>query len=210
MVERGTKGMAMSNARLSELFGGKGRFSLLRELYLNPDRQFTIAGLAKMGHDAGNVGRWLNRWARLGLVEKTVDGRNVSFKAAGDPLLAGLHNIMLRNDALLEDIRAALPGEVQSAAIFGSVARGEERADSDIDVLVLGPNLSAIRIGATLKAVGRRHSRTINASVHSVEDFEEMLRNEDGFALSVISGKTISLKGELPYGAAQGHRTRTQ
>lgn len=192
----------MENARLSELFGGKKRFAILRALFLNPARWFSNAELARLGQlPTGNTSRWLNRWAALGLVEKSVDGRNIRFRASPDPLLVGLHDIMLRNDALFEDIRAALPEEVESAVIFGSVARGEEHAESDIDVLVLGPDLSAIRIGAALRAVGRKHDRVINASVHSTEEFVQMLRDEDGFAKSVVSQKTFALKGELPHGA---------
>jgi predicted nucleotidyltransferase len=193
----------MENARLSELFGGRKRFAILQALFLNPARWFSNAELAKLGRlPTGNTSRWLNRWANLGLVEKSVDGRNVRFRASSDPLLAGLHDIMLRNDALVEDIRAALPKEVESAVIFGSVARGEERAESDIDVLVLGPELSSIRVGAALRAVGRKHDRVINASVHSTEEFAQMLRDGDGFAKSVVAQKTIPLKGELPDGVA--------
>jgi len=191
------------NARLSELFGGRKRFAILQALFLNPARWFSNAERAKLGRlPTGNTSRWLNRWANLGLVEKSVDGRNVRFRASSDPLLAGLHDIMLRNDALVEDIRAALPKEVESAVIFGSVARGEERAESDIDVLVLGPELSSIRVGAALRAVGRKHDRVINASVHSTEEFAQMLRDGDGFAKSVVAQKTIPLKGELPDGVA--------
>lgn len=192
-----------NTARLAELFGGRGRFAVLSALYVSPSRTWSATEVATATtQDQGNVTRWLNRWAALGLVEKSVDGRNVRFRASPDPLLAGLHDIMLRNDALVEDIRVALPKEVESAVIFGSVARGEERAGSDIDVLVLGPELSSIRVGAALRAVGRKHDRVINASVHSTEEFVQLLRDGDGFAKSVISQKTIPLKGELPDGAA--------
>lgn len=191
----------MNNARLNELFGGKRRFELLKALYLNPARRFTTRDLVEMtGGDSGNLSRWLNRWARLGLVNKIVSGRNVAFQAATDPLLAGLTDIVRRNDEIMQDIANALPKEVETAVVFGSVARGEEQATSDLDLLVLGEDLSEIRVNARLKPVGRKHRREINASVFSPKEFERLLRQGNGFALGIVNQKVVPLKGEFAYG----------
>ncbi len=191
----------MNNARLGELFGGKRRFELLKALYLNPTRRFTTQELVQMtGGDSGNLSRWLNRWARLGLVRKLVAGRNVEFQAAADPLLAGLTDIVRRNDEIMHDIADALPKEVETAVVFGSTARGEERATSDLDLLVLGEDLSEIRVNARLKPVGRKHRREINASVFSPKEFERLLRQGNSFALGIVSQTVIPLKGGFAYG----------
>lgn len=191
----------MINAKLSELFGGRGRFEIIRALYLNPSRALTNGELAALaGVDAGNAHRWLNKWARLGLVKKDVQGRNVRYGASDDPLLAGLRDIVIRNDAIVADIEAALPGSVQVAVIFGSVARGEEEAQSDIDVLALGRDLSAIKISAALRPVGRRHRREISVTALSSEEFGELLRRGDSFALSVARQAVIPLRGEFRFG----------
>jgi len=191
----------MNNARLSELFGGKRRFELLKALYLNPARRFTTQDLVEMtGGDSGNLSRWLNRWARLGVVKKIVSGRNVEFQAAADPLLAGLTDIVRRNDEIMQDIANALPKKVETAVVFGSVARGEEQATSDLDLLVLGEDLSEIRVNARLKPVGRKHRREINASVFSPKEFEQLLQQGNGFVLGIVNQKVIPLKGEFAYG----------
>lgn len=188
----------MDNARLSELFGGRDRFHLLRALYVAPGRQFTNAQLADdAGVLRGNAHKWLTRWAAVGLVRRFVNGRNVTYQASDDPLLAGLTDIVLRADALVVDIQHALPATVTAAAIFGSAARGEERADSDIDVLVLGNDLSSIRINAALKPVGRKHHRDIRASVFSVAEFRKLLKEGDPFAVGVLEHPTVVIKGEL-------------
>ena len=191
----------MNNARLSELFGGKRRFELLKALYFNPARRFTTQDLVEMtGGDSGNLSRWLNRWARLGLVKKIVSGRNVEFQAAADPLLAGLTDIVRRNDEIMQDIANALPKEVETAVVFGSVARGEEQATSDLDLLVLGEDLSEIRVNARLKPVGRKHRREINASVFSPKEFQQLLRQGNGFALGIVNQKVVPVKGVFAYG----------
>jgi len=191
----------MNNARLSELFGGKRRFELLKALYFNPAGRFTTQDLVEMtGGDSGNLSRWLNRWARLGLVKKIVSGRNVEFQAAADPLLAGLTDIVRRNDEIMQDIANALPKEVETAVVFGSVARGEEQATSDLDLLVLGEDLSEIRVNARLKPVGRKHRREINASVFSPKEFQQLLRQGNGFALGIVNQKVVPVKGVFAYG----------
>jgi len=188
----------MENAKLIELLGGKDRLALLRVLFLNRAGPFTNQELAaQAGVSPGNAHKLLARWVSLGLVEKVVDGRNITYRAAEDPALEGLRELLIRNDRLLADIRAALPAEVQTAVVFGSVARGEERAGSDIDILALGPGLSEIKLTAALRPVGRKHRRDINVSCFSREEFERQLAAGDGFARSVASQRTIPIKGEF-------------
>ncbi|MFJ4293085.1 nucleotidyltransferase domain-containing protein [Cupriavidus sp. NPDC089707] len=189
---------------MAELFGGEQRFALLRALYMSPGKQYAPAELARLtGADSGNVTRWLRRWAEVGLVVRHQDGRNVLYRASESPALVGLTDIVRRSDAVLDDIRAALPEETEVAAIFGSVARGEEKAESDLDVLVLGEDLSSIRINALLKAVGRKHGRDIHASVFSRSEFEEMLAGGNSFAVGVMQQPMILLIGELAHGGTK-------
>ncbi len=194
----------MQNALMNELFGGEKRFALLRALYLSPGKPYAPTALARLaGTDSGNVTRWLKRWADVGLVIRTQDGRNVLYRSSDSPLLAGLTDIVRRSEAWLDEVRAALPPEVEVAVVFGSVARGEARALSDLDVLVLGEELSTIRINALLKAVGRKYGRDIHASVFSRSEFEQMLADGNSFALGVMRQPTIALKGEFAHGSTQ-------
>lgn len=193
----------MENARLTELLGGKARFAVLEALYLNADRWVTnqeVADLARVPR--GNAHRFLSRWARLGLLSRREDGRNVTYRASDDPALAGLRDLMLRGSALLADIRDALPSNVDTAVVFGSAARGEEHAASDIDVLALGDDLSSIKVNAALKPVGRKHHRDINATCLSAIEFAKLLKEGDGFAASVAAQRTIPIKGEFRIGEA--------
>lgn len=195
--------MTLNNARLAELFGGRDRFRLLQALYAAPERKFSNAELAaRCQVDVGNANRTLRRWAELGLVSRQVDGRNVTYQASDAPLLKGLHDIMLQADALLSDIAAALPPQAHTVAVFGSSARGEEHAGSDVDVLVLGDELSSIRINAALKPVGRTHRRDIRATVLSAREFADLVRAGDSFAQSVLAHPVVLLRGELPYAAS--------
>ncbi|SOY68623.1 conserved hypothetical protein [Cupriavidus taiwanensis] len=200
----------MHNALLGELFGGEKRLALLRALYLTPGKQYAPTELARLsGSNTGNVTHWLKRWTEVGLAIRSQDGRNIRYSASNSPLLAGLTDIVRRSDAGLEDVRNALPVEVEIAVVFGSVARGEEQATSDLDVLALGEELSAVRVNAALKPVGREHGREIHASVFSRSEFEQMLAEGNSFALGVVSQPVIALKGDFAYGSAQASTTGT-
>jgi predicted nucleotidyltransferase len=188
----------MKNAMLSELFGGTQRFLLLRALYQDPARSHTPIELARIaGADRGNVSRWLRKWTEVGLATRIEQGRHVAYRAGDDPLLAGLVEIARRSDELLDDIAAALPAEVEVAVLFGSRARGEESARSDVDVLVLGERLSSLKINAGLKPVGRKHHREIHATVTSRKEFERKLADGEGFARNVMSQSVVPIKGEF-------------
>ena len=83
----------------------------------------------------------------------------------------------------MTDIASALPDEAEIAVVFGSVARGEEKATSDIDVLVLGDELSELRVNARLRPVGRKHSREIHALVFSRNEFST--RHQGGWSRTI-------------------------
>jgi len=79
-------------------------------------------------------------------------------------------------DALIESHRQQLlllarRRGVTSVRVFGSLARGEERADSDVDLLVtLAPGTSALALGGLLldaqELLGRRVDVVTEASLH--------------------------------------------
>ncbi|MDB5817287.1 MAG: hypothetical protein JWQ11_927 [Rhizobacter sp.] len=201
----------MRPALLSELFGGEGRARLLEALFTSPGSSFSSVELARMARiDAGNASRWLARWGALGLVQRHEDGRNIRFQAGAEPLLASLSELFTRNSAVSQEILAALPASARTVAIFGSTASAEERADSDIDVLVLGDDLSQIEVNAALRPVGRKHSRDINATVFSQSEFNELLQQENGFALTLMAQKPIVLKGALPHDHQEAQTDRTR
>ncbi len=72
--------------------------------------------------------------------------------------------------------------EVEGVMVHGSVARGDAREDSDIDLLIISDNESLEeKFGA--KVIGEKMFMT---TVFSEEDFEESFRKESSFARNVM------------------------
>lgn len=189
----------MNSATLSELFGSADRFKALRALFAEPARGFGPRELARTaGMDPGNAARLLKRWVSAGLVRRVQNDGLPRYYAADDPALAPLVVLMQQDSALvrtLRDFLAAIEG-VQAAVIFGSQARGQEGAGSDIDVLVLG-EVSELRLNTRLKPIGRLLGRPVHATVSSVQDFKKQLKAGESFATEIMRGPRIALTGDL-------------
>lgn len=95
---------------------------------------------------------------------------------------------------LLQALVAALRTEpgVEAAVLFGSVAKGTDRADSDVDLAI------ALRREAStsVPALERRLTRTIGRPVHVVR-LQDALA-DGGFALEIVDhGRPLTDRGEV-------------
>ena len=191
----------MNEKMFAELFGGAGRFKALRYLFEHPNEEFSARELAaKANVDPGNTHRWLQRWVAAGLVKHGTTA--AGYRVAQDPALAPLVTLFSQSNALVADLAHVLRevAGVQTAFIFGSFARHEEEAASDIDILVLG-EVSEIRTNALLRPLARRYNRPFNATVFTSERFHALLMQGDPFATEVMQQPRIALIGEMDVAA---------
>jgi predicted nucleotidyltransferase len=95
-------------------------------------------------------------------------------------------------EALLREALTDLAG-VESAYIFGSYASGEERPQSDIDLLVIG-RPDRLALSERLAIVERRLSRDVNVVLRR-EDQLHARRDDDPFWRRVLSGPIVHVAG---------------
>ncbi|WP_321782583.1 nucleotidyltransferase domain-containing protein [Paraburkholderia sp. J94] len=186
----------MNEALFSELFGGGGRYKVLQHLFEHPAQLYSARKLAEeTGVDPGNIHRWLRKWADVGILRGS---GKVGYQASTDPALAPLGALFRQSSELVDGLRQtleAIPGIV-AAAIFGSYARHEETAESDIDVLILG-NVPELKINALLKPLARQCGRPINATVIRPALYRELVDKQDTFIADVLHNPSIPLIGAL-------------
>jgi predicted nucleotidyltransferase len=84
---------------------------------------------------------------------------------------------------------------VRVAFIYGSLARGEETAGSDIDLLLVG-DLTLREASAVLGPVGRDLGREFNATVYPPEEFKTKAKEGHPFISEVLRGEKIFLIGD--------------
>jgi predicted nucleotidyltransferase len=95
----------------------------------------------------------------------------------------------------LKEVSASLEGVV-AAAVFGSYASGTARAESDIDVLVVG-DVSRVDAHAAFRGVARELKREINVTTLSLREFRQQSRSPRSFVAELLAKPTLPLKGML-------------
>ena len=112
-------------------------------LLLRPEESLHGREVARrMGLPAGTITRESPSWPRRACCGREKRGNQQVYSASiSGPIFAELASILRKTSGLGDVLSAALAplaGRVKLAFVFGSVARGEEAAGSDIDALLVG------------------------------------------------------------------------
>jgi len=191
--------MRTSAPAVLPLFRSEMQLRLLALLLLQPERSWTLDGLAEtLGAPRSSVHRELERAERAGLVRREAASRPHNFIAATDePMFEALSTLLQRSVGIEEELRAALrkPG-VEAAVIHGSWVSGHRRPDSDVDVLVVG-DASLRELRRVVRPIGQSAGRIIDIMVMSVTEFQTRVGEGSGLARSVLTGPTVPLVGDI-------------
>jgi predicted nucleotidyltransferase len=95
----------------------------------------------------------------------------------------------------LQSLLQEFPG-IKLAFIYGSYARGEETASSDIDVLIVGEPDDK-ELTSKVMELERRLGRQINFNVYQEPEYKKKSREKGSFLAEVVEGKKVMLKGRL-------------
>jgi predicted nucleotidyltransferase len=108
-----------------------------------------------------------------------------------------LKGLVLKTIGVFGEIKSALgtlPG-IKHAFIFGSYARGEENAQSDIDLMIVG-NVDIEKIDERMAELEKKVGRSINYLTFDSREFSRKRKKKDGFIMEVLKGKKIMLVGD--------------
>lgn len=122
---------------------GKTRSAVLRELFLNPDRRLSFNELVRRVRTGdGAVAREVRLLLEAGLLVEQREGNQRFLAARQDsPVFLELKAFIAKTSGVPSVLREALAGlghALDVVFIFGSVATGRERPDSDLDLFVIG------------------------------------------------------------------------
>lgn len=164
---------------------------VLTVLFSNPDRSFfgnEIIGLAASG--SGAVQRELARLEAASLVTVERLGRQKHYRAnPASPVFAELRSLIVKTSGLVEPIRAALApavDDIRLAFVYGSTAKGQERSTSDIDLMVVSDTLAYAELFSMLEPATRALGRSINPSLHSMEELQRRRSEGNAFVNRVL------------------------
>lgn len=188
----------MHKTMMTALCGGEYRYKVLCALAASRESLGLMDLATRTGLEPGNITRTLKPLVEAGLVDKVGRDRAWSYGLRDDPNLKPLLQLLDPSAYLARRLTELFEydPDIEFAAIFGSIARGDEKPGSDVDLLVLG-DASPVYLNANLMPLGNEIGRPINAAVHTKAEFEQLQVEGNSFATSVLQGKLIILKGQL-------------
>ena len=178
----------------------KVRQRVLAVLFGNPDRSFyanEVIALAQSG--TGAVQRELAALLDAGLLLMTRRGNQKHFQAnSAAPVFAELRGLVLKTMGLADVLRAALApleAQVSTAFVYGSVAKQQDTAHSDIDVLIVSATLGYADVFGALESATTQLGRKVNPTLYTPEDISKRVAQDNAFVTRVLQQPKIWLIG---------------
>ena len=176
---------------------------VLRWLFGQPERGYHINELLRLtGLGSASLQRELKKLAEAGLVRSERVGNLRKFQANPESPVYGelvaLTRKTLGVEPLLREALVPLGPKLETAFIYGSVAKGTDTAKSDIDVMLVGKNLFLSKVLELLVPLEAQLGRKINPTLLTPAEFKRRKAERDSFVNRVLAQPTLPLIGDVP------------
>lgn len=181
---------------------------LLRWLFGQPERGYHLNELLRLtGLGSASLQRELKKLAEAGLVRSERVGNLRRFQAnAESPVYAELVALIRKTlgvEPMLREALEPLAPKLETAFIYGSLAKGTDTAKSDVDVMLVGKNLTLSKVLEVLVPLEALLGRKINPTLLTPAEFKRRRAERDSFVNRVLAQPTLPLVGDVsePAGA---------
>lgn len=184
---------------LQKLFSSRVRVEILSAFLMNPGRELYLREVARLtGEDYKNVSMELRNLREIGLVSSRNEGNLKYFSLNKEFVIyEELKSIFMKTKGAVGILREAVSTkrDIDYAFIYGSFATEEERAESDIDLMVIG-RISLEEVLALIRGPEEKLSREINVSLYDLQEIRKRVKDHDPFIMEVLGGSKIMLIGD--------------
>ncbi len=159
---------------LDSFMGSTARARLLAHFAVHPDRREHGRALARhTGVGKRSLQAELERLEAMGLVRRDVEGPHVIYsRDSANPQWRAIDSLVgaYAPALVLRDVLQDVPG-IEAAFIFGSLARGDARPDSDIDLFIYGNSIRDGEVGGALLDAALLLDRSVDTKLYDRERF---------------------------------------
>jgi predicted nucleotidyltransferase len=192
--------MGINSIGLADALFSKVQQRVLGLLFVNADRSFYTNEIVRfVDSGIGVVQRELEKLAASGLVTTRKIGNQKHYQASRDtPIFEELRGIMLKTVGLADILRTALlplSDKIHVAFVYGSIAKGNDTAKSDIDVFIIGDTVAYADLYNLLSSSEAKLGRPVNPSIYSIQELQRKLMEKNAFVLRVFEQPKIFLLG---------------
>lgn len=179
---------------------------LFRWLFGHPERSFFLNELLRLsGLSSASLQQELKRLALNGVVLSTRMGNLRVFQAnPNSPLFPELVSLTRKTSgvqaALMQALEPLRP-KLARAFIYGSVAKQEDTSVSDVDLMLVGLDLTLAELLQHLQTAEEALGRKVNPTCYTMGEFEVRRADPDSFVNKVLAQPIINLLG----GDQDGH-----
>src|SRR6478672_3733004 len=190
----------METLSLSNALFSKVQQRVLALIFGHPERSFYTSEIIRDVHSGtGAVERELMRLERSGLVSVERIGNQKHYRAnRASPIFEELKSLVIKTVGLAEPIRKALEphaDRINAAFVFGSVAKGTDTAQSDIDLMVIGDELSYAELYGSAQQAENALHRKINPTFLSPDGWKKKVSQKSSFVNKLSAQPKIFIFG---------------
>lgn len=168
------------------LFGQPGR-----SFYLNELLRLTQLGSASLQQE-------LKRLTDAGILLSERRGNLRMFQANPDSNvfseLVSLTRKVVGLEVLLHEALQPLQDKLNGAWIYGSVAKQTDTSASDVDLMLVGNDLTLGEVLQCVEPVERELGRVVNPTCYTVQEFKRRKADPDSFVSKVLQQPRLILK----------------
>ncbi len=174
------------------------RRKLLTYFYTNRSARMYVRQLARaLDVDSTNLSRELSRLEREGFLRSELEGRQRYYSINQQyPWMKAVFSLLQGTVGIVPTLASALHRVhgIDKAWLYGSLAKNEADAASDIDLLIVGEP-DAGDLAAEMSRLEKRLNREVNYTVLKPQELKRKLRVHDAFLTDVWQGERIELIG---------------
>jgi predicted nucleotidyltransferase len=190
------------STRLAAVLFSPVQQRVLALLFGQPGRSFQSAEVITLaGSGTGAVHRQLIRLADSGLVTVTRVGNQKHYQANRDSaVFSELHGLVVKTIGLagpLEEALAPFKDRIQVAFVYGSIAKGTDTAQSDIDLMVICDDLAYSDLYSALQKAEAALGRPVQVSLSTVAEWTSKLAAGNPFVTKIQGQPKIPLIGSV-------------
>lgn len=169
---------------------------VLTQLFAASEEPIHVAELIRrVDSGTGAVHRVLKRLETCSLVTVERLGNQKLYRAnPAHPVFEELLGLVRKTSGVARPLRDALSplaDRIQTAYVFGSVASGDETADSDVDLLVLSDDIGYADLYEVLPEAESVVGRSVNPHLETPSRWRDQVAEGQPFAVGVEGGAKI-------------------
>ncbi len=179
----------------------KTQQKVLGLLYGRPEQSFYLNEIVRLSQiGKGTIKRELERMKASGIVTQQRLGNQNHYQANKEcPIYPELMGIVRKTFGVSEVIKGALQSrldQINLAFIYGSVAKAEDTAKSDIDLMVISDELAYAEVIELLFDAEQSLGRPINPTIYGPDEVTRKMKQDNFFVSRVMEQPKLWIKGD--------------